>query len=51
MGTKATPVSAAEIRELWEEIVGQVDEAGLALGVRLDPPPHATAIGPTHEGV
>jgi hypothetical protein len=42
MGAKATPASPADIRELWNEIVGQVvDNAGLALGVRLDAPPHA----------
>lgn len=40
-GAKATSASAAETRLLWEEIVDQVEEAGLALGVRLDPPPHA----------
>jgi hypothetical protein len=49
MGAKATMTSAAQIRELWEEVVDQIDEAGLALGVRLDPPPHASDIPPTIE--
>jgi hypothetical protein len=44
MGAKATAASAAEIHELWEEIVDQVVQAELALGVRLEPPPHASAI-------
>jgi hypothetical protein len=41
MGAKATAASAAEMLELWEEIVHQMGQAGLALGVRLDPPPRA----------
>ena len=45
MGAKATAASAAEIRALWEEIVGQVLKDGLALGVHLDPPPHAPPFG------
>lgn len=49
MGAKATVASAAEIRELWQEVVDQVDEAGLAFGVRLDPPRHSSAIPPTTE--
>lgn len=44
MGAKATSASAAEIRDLWEEIAQQVGEARLALGVRLDPPRHASAV-------
>lgn len=36
---QTTAVSAAEIRELWGEVVDQVEQAGLALAVRLDPPP------------
>jgi hypothetical protein len=39
MGAKATAASPTDIRELWEELVHQVEEAGLAFGVRLDPPP------------
>lgn len=49
MGAKAAAASTAEIRELWQEIVDQVDDAGLALGVRLDPPQHASAIAATLE--
>jgi hypothetical protein len=49
MGAKATAASAADIRGLWEEIVDQVDKEGLALGVRLDPPPHASSIAGTSE--
>jgi hypothetical protein len=42
LGAKATPASAADLQELWEQIRGQVEsEAGLALGVQLDAPPHA----------
>ena len=44
MGAKATAATEAEIRELWQEIVSQVDEQGLAFGVRLDPPPHVRAL-------
>jgi hypothetical protein len=49
MGAKATTASAADIRGLWEALVDQVDDVGLALGVRLDPPPHASDIPPTIE--
>jgi hypothetical protein len=44
MGAKVTAASAAKIGELWEEIVNQVDGAGLALGVRLDPPLHVSEL-------
>jgi hypothetical protein len=50
MGAKATQARTAEIRELWEAIVDQVDEAGLALGVRLDPPPRVSASASTSDG-
>lgn len=39
MNAKATPATQQELDELWEQIVQQVIQAGLALGVRLDVPP------------
>lgn len=42
MGAKATPATPAELRELWDRIVEQVaDRPRLALGVKLDAPPHS----------
>jgi hypothetical protein len=41
MGAKATPATDAEIRSLWDDVVGQVIEAGLGLAVHLEPPPRA----------
>jgi hypothetical protein len=39
MAAKATPATRQELGELWDRIVHQVvDQAGLALGVRLDVP-------------
>ena len=39
MGAKATAANEAELRAIWETIVGQVvDGTGLALGVELDSP-------------
>lgn len=39
MGARATVATEAELRTIWHAIVGQVvDEAGLALGVELEPP-------------
>ena len=43
-GAKATPASQAEIMELWDGILEQVAQAGLSLGVRLDPPPRQEAV-------
>lgn len=45
MGAKATQASASELASLWELVLDQVADAGLALGVRMDVPPHAA--GPT----
>jgi hypothetical protein len=33
-----TPATPGELRDLWDQVVGQVVGAGLALGVRLDAP-------------
>ena len=38
MAAKATPAPEAELRALWEEVVRQVEEVGLSLGVALAPP-------------
>ena len=39
MGAKATVATEAELRTVWQTIVGQtVDVAGLALGIELEPP-------------
>ena len=40
MAAKVTPATEAELANLWHEIVRQVTDAGLALGVYLQPPPH-----------
>lgn len=42
MSAQTTAAREAEIGQLWQEIVEQVVEAGLALAVRLDRPPHAS---------
>lgn len=47
MGAKATSATPAEIRELWETIVEQVTDAGLALGVQLDAPNQLADESPT----
>ena len=39
MGAKATPASDRELEDLWGQVVDQVRTAGLALGIRLEPPP------------
>jgi hypothetical protein len=44
MGAKATAAKPSEIRELWREVADQVNEAGLAFGVRLNAPSHASAL-------
>lgn len=49
IGAKVTAATTVEIRELWNEIVEQVEEADLRLAVRLDAPPHASAVGSTPE--
>jgi hypothetical protein len=43
MGARATDATSAQVGELWTEIVSQVLGAGLALGVRLEPPPRVPA--------
>jgi hypothetical protein len=43
MGARAIPTTSAEVRELWAEIVSQVLAAGLALGIRLEPPQQVQA--------
>jgi hypothetical protein len=35
---RAIPAAEAEIRTLWDDVVGQVADAGLGLAVHLDPP-------------
>ena len=40
MGAKATEASASELASIWELVRDQVADAGLALGVRMDVPPH-----------
>jgi hypothetical protein len=38
MGAKATPTTEAELSTIWGDLVGQVNLAGLALGISLEPP-------------
>lgn len=42
LGAKATPASPAELRELWNSVVGQVMGAGLELAVGLGVPARST---------
>ena len=43
MGAKATKGSMAEVADLWGEVVRQVSDAGLSLGVQLEVPPESAA--------
>ena len=49
-GAKATPATRNDIDALWHEVVDQtVVKPGLAMGVRLDPPPMLEPVQPTAE--
>ena len=51
MGAKATEASPGEIRSVWEAVVAKTTEvAGLALGIKLDPPRHRTSPPTTYCG-
>jgi hypothetical protein len=38
-GARVRPGTHEEVREVWEQVVGQVRDADLALGVAFEPPP------------
>lgn len=49
-GAGARPADARRVRDVWTEVVNQVEAAGLCLGVELAPPPQRRSTVPEQSG-